>query len=446
MPADSSQPQAAQRPRYLVRTIAVMVLFTGVGVSIAWLLLAIQVKPPRTDVETSAPVVKVVALSREDVTEQYVGYGTAGADRTARLAAEVSANVVERVDNIRAGKAVAKDQALIRLDHREYQLAYDRAQALATAEQAALDEVAVEREKLTSLLRAAEAELRLTESERDRVSRLFERNQAAKKEFDFANLAYHQSRRTTLGYHRELARLDPRAARLAASLLSYEAAAELAQLNVERCTIRAPFAGSINELAVDVGDRVGPGSILLTLVDLDHIEVPLQLPAGSYGSVRVGSSCDVICESVPHQSWSGTIARVAPVVDVQTRTYAAYVTVTNAALRRPLVPGTFVRATVMGQTHMARIVVPRSAIRDGVVFVMNDGKAHRRNVVTERTIVDRAVVSGGLQAGDRLILSHLDAMAEGMAVRTGEQATASDTTTDSSQPDAVIASDRVETP
>ncbi len=223
------------------------------------------------------------------------------------------------------------------------------------------------------------------------------------------------------GYQRELARLTPRAARLKASILSYEAAASLAMLDIERCLVRAPFAGSVQSVLVDAGDRVAPGVVVVTLVDSAHIEIPLQLPAASYDSVSVGSLCDLVSESMPGVSWRGSIARLAPVVDERTRTFAAYVAVDNGTQPRRLIPGTFLRAVVEGRTFHGRLLVPRSAIREGRVYVLEDGRAKPRSVTTHRTIVDRVIIAEGLDAGDRVILAPLDLMTDGLPVRTDER-------------------------
>ncbi len=415
---------ATPRPRWrFVRTIGLIVVIIGGGVSVAGVLYMARTEPPRKEADALPPLVTTIIVAPEDVREHFVGYGTALADRSAKLAAEVAATVVERVGHIRPGSTVAKGQPLIRLDDREYQLAFERTEALADAERASLDEIAVEREKTNQLLGTAVEELRVAESERNRVARLFEQNQAAKKEYDFATLAYQQARRTVLGYQRELAKLGPRTARLEALIQSYSAAAALAELNVERCVIRAPFAGTVQSLLVDAGDRVGPGVVVLALVDTGHIEIPLQLPAAAYDGVQPGSACSLMSESMTDVSWQGTIARLAPIIDAQSRTFAAYVAVDNAAQRRPLIPGTFVRAVVEGRMFHQRLLVPRGAIRDGCVFVVVSEAARTRSVKTQQTLVDRAIVSDGLEAGDRVIISPLDIMVDGLTVRLDTPAT-----------------------
>lgn len=417
MPTDVNTTPLTPAKRRVARTIFSIFVVLAVGVSVAAIFYTLRVKPPRKEVGELPPLVESIIVQPENVTERFVGYATANPERSAKIAAELSATVVERVGGIRAGSVVAADQPLIQLDDREYRLAHQRAVALATAERASLDDISIESNKLAQLIKSSEAELRVTEAERNRLTRLFEQNQAAKKEYDFAHLAFQTTRRTLLGYQRELAKLTPRRARVTASVESYQASAAIAMLNVNRCTIKAPFAGTIESVFVDAGERVSPGTVVVSVVDTERIEIPLQLPSASYADIRVGSPCELSSESLSGTSWHGTIARIAPVIDEQTRTFAAYVLVNNRTQPRPLVPGTFVTAVVEGATLRDCLLVPRSAIRNGRVFVLRDGHAAIRHIDTERTIADRAIVTGALRAGDRVILSHLDMMIDGLSVR-----------------------------
>jgi len=63
------------------------------------------------------------------------------------------------------------------------------------------------------------------------------------------------------------------------------------------------------------------------------------------------------------------------------------------------------------------LLVPRGAIREGRLLVANQTTVVRRTVAIERFIGDRAMVSGDLNAGDRVILSHLDRLSPGTTVR-----------------------------
>ncbi|MFQ5591715.1 MAG: efflux RND transporter periplasmic adaptor subunit [Phycisphaerae bacterium] len=401
----------------ILRSLVLISVLLGGGSGVAALLYATRAQLPRRHVTAGPPVVDAVLVSREDVTEWLVGYGSAVSNHTASLTAEVAATVVERVNNIETGSVAVAGQPLVRLDAREYRRSLERVQALAEADQASIDELSAEARALEELRKTAEHELAVAAAERRRVADLYERHLAATKEFDFANLAYQQARRILQGYEMELAKLGPRRARLEASKRSREAEAALAALNVERCVVAAPFSGSIDALFVDQGDHVAPGSPVLTLIDPSDLEVAVQLPASVYDRVEAGAPCILDCESMPATSWKGQVARKAPSVDEQTRTFSVYVEVDNSKQRSPLVPGTFVRARVRGHDVEKSILVPRGAVRDGRVLVAADGVARARSVSIVHVIGDRAVVRGDIREGDHVIVSHLGQLEDGSPVR-----------------------------
>jgi membrane fusion protein (multidrug efflux system) len=127
------------------------------------------------------------------------------------------------------------------------------------------------------------------------------------------------------------------------------------------------------------------------------------------------------------ETWGGEVVRISPTADEQTRTFAAYLLVDNTRQSHPLVPGTFVKATVQGPRHTNRILVPRGAIRSGRVFVVENGVAQTRPLTVERFLEDRALIRGDLHDGDRIILSHLDRLADGSPVRVSDEQAASAT-------------------
>lgn len=400
----------------IILTAAFGVAALGTGLIVFWVLIATRVEPPRKQVADLAPLVESVRLEVEQAVERFTGYGSAEADRTARVAAEVAARVMRRVDSADAGVFVEAGTPIVELDSREYEFALTRAEALADADAAALAEIEVEEEKLTDLMRTSERELAVAASEKQRVVDLFERELAAEREFNVARLAFEASRRTVQQYERELAKIPSRRARAAASLAANRAAAELARLHVERCTIRAPFSGTLEDVFVEQGDLVAPGTVVAQLVDLREVEIAVQLRAGAYGKVAIGAEVLLESESTPGLSWEGAALRLSPTVDQATRTFSAFVRVDNREQRSPLVPGTFVKATVTGPSYKG-LIIPRGAIRDGLVLVHTDGHLQRRGVTVETYLADRALVRGDVAPGDVVILSLLEQLEPGDAVR-----------------------------
>ena len=426
------------RKTIVLRSLLLLALLLGAGGTIGGVLIALRVEPPRRTTARLPPLVEAMVIREETVVEWFTGYGTASAIRQADIAAEVAATVIERVEKIRAGSAVNAGQPLVRLDDRQYRFALDQSLARADAQRAEMEELDANVRGLDQLIRTAEQELRVARDERTRLADLFERDLASKKEYDFGSLAYSQARRVLQGYQREAATLAPRRKKLEATQRGFEAEAALANLNIERCILRAPFAGRIQSFNVDAGDRVAPGTVLLTLLDVSIVEIPLRLPASLYDLVQVGASCRIESESRPGHVWHATVARTSAAADERTRTFAVYVEVDNRREASPLLAGTFVTGRIPGPVHDRAIVLPRSACRNGRVFVAvvpNDNpesSEHRetqqggsailatarlRSVRVRRFVEDRALIEEGLHIGDRIILTHLDQLVDGTPVR-----------------------------
>lgn len=407
-----------QRTAGVLRSLVFIVLLLAVGFGVAGALTALRVEPPRSDLTALPPLVETFEVRPTDVIEEFTGYGTVRAIHSARVAAEVSGTVVSCGDTIREGTVVSRGEVLLQLDDREYGHRRDQAEAMAEAEQASIEELDVELSNLAQLMNTAEQELRLAGDEKRRLGGLYERDLAAKKELDFATLAYQQARRVVQGYERDRDKLVPRRRRLEASKRGFEAEAAIARLNVERCVIRAPFAGTVHDLTVDLGDRVAPGMVLLTVVDSSSVEIPIQLAASSFGNVEVGAECRIASERDRSRDWTGKVVRIAPVADERTRTFEVYIVVENdRADRSALLPGLFVLADVRGPVHAEAIVVPRSACRDGKVYIVEGDVVRERRVTIEHVMKGSALVTGKLALGDRVVTSHLNRLADGAPVR-----------------------------
>lgn len=434
-PGAAQNMDSTRRPMHVLRpilTASVCLVIISVGVAIAWILVATRTEPPKSDLSVLAPLVETVEVAYADVTETYIGYGSCKAIMRAKIAAEVVASVIERPSDVRAGSHVEKGQVLFRLDDRKYRHIREQAEARAAAEAAVLAEIEADAKSLTRLLDTVRREWRVARDERTRVADLYEKNLAAKKELDFANLAGEQARRVLQGYEREVANLAPRRQRAEASQRGFEAEAKLAALDVERCAILSPFAGRLEAVLVDLGDHVSIGTVVAVVTNDSKVEVSIQLPVSNYSRIEVGAVCRLEAESRTGMHWLGKVSRIAPAADVNTRTFPVYVVIDNDQQQQRLVPGMFVRAVVQGPTHPSRMLVPRRALRNGVLFVAvsasdDEWTAHRVLVDVERYIGDRALlrerlVAGGESQIQRVILSHLDKLAEGMPIRISKPA------------------------
>jgi len=394
--------------------ILIAALLLG-SVGMALVLIAHKPVPPRVEVHEPVLLVQTVEVRPTTIVEPIIGFGTARADRYAHLAAQVTGEIVELPDELKPGVEVQQDQILLRIDPRQYERQRERASGALAATQAQLATLKVESVNIDELIELATNEYQIAEREYQRVKDLFDRDLAPKREHDIAMLAQQGRRRTLQGLQNQKALIPTRQNELEALLRNRQAELALAELDVERCTVTAPFAGRVEQVLVDQGDWVAMGTPLVALLDPGLIEVPIKLPVSIRPRVRIGARCQLSVDSMPEIIWDGRVERIAPSASETLRTFALYVEVDNKGKTQQLVPGFFVQARIDGPKLENVMIVPRGVVQHGRVFVCDDGLAMPRDVRIERHLRDQTIVTG-LKPGDLVITSNLDVLHEALPV------------------------------
>jgi RND family efflux transporter MFP subunit len=204
----------------------------------------------------------------------------------------------------------------------------------------------------------------------------------------------------------------------------------MARLNLERTRISLPFDGVVVSESADVGQFVGSGNRLATVYGTDVVEVRVPLDSRELawfevpsGRGRTGPQAEVTVEYGGRSvRWEGRVTRMEAQVDQASRMVHIVVEVPDpyktSADHPPLLPGTFVDVRIFGRTLNDVVSVPRHAIRDGrSVWVLEDGSLRVREVEVLRADRQQTLISSGLEEGDLVIVSSLDAVTDGMTVR-----------------------------
>ena len=124
-------------------------------------------------------------------------------------------------------------------------------------------------------------------------------------------------------------------------------------------------------------------------------------------------------------SWKGRVTRMEAEVDQTSRMVHVVVEVPRpyevSSDRAALLPGTFVDVMIFGRTLADAVAVPRHAVHEGnTVWVFSDGTMDIREVEVARSDREFALVTSGLGSGDLIVLTPLDAVTDGMALRLGD--------------------------
>ena len=264
------------------RLLPVLIIAVGVG----GLVALVSSKPQREPLEAreKAWMVDVLPIEPGVVTPQLTLYGRVQSPRTANMSAAVTADV--RSVDVLEGQYVDEGETMVLLDDREAELlraqraaevAEIRAQVDNERQRHANDRKALEREEVL---------LELNRREVERAESLARRKMGSESQIDQVRqaeerqaLAVDQRRFSINEHESRLAQLEARLSR-ARSLLS------LAELDLERTRIKAPFAGRVSRVSVSPGDRVRAGDEIVTVYNISEIEIRAQIPTRQLPAVR----------------------------------------------------------------------------------------------------------------------------------------------------------------
>ena len=381
--------------------IFVPALILMVGILCASVLVAararVETKPP----VAAAPLVRIRTVIPADVRLDVRGQGSVHPRTESNLVAEVDGRVVWVSPRLVTGGFFDEDEALLRLDPTDHELAVART---AAGVESTASKLALARKTL------------------ERTRTLAETGAMSKIELDDAENAA----RVAEALHREA-----------------EAAFQQARRNLARTEIRAPFEGRVRAESVDVGQFVSRGAPLATLYAVDFAEVRVPLPDSDLaflnldltdrelGAGKKGPRVDLKATFAGEERlWQGHLIRTEGEIDRRSRMVHLVVRVEEpygAAAEdggAPLAVGLFVDVEIEGKPLRGAVVLPRGALRgkDKVLVVDSEDRLEWRQIEIARKSGDEVVITGGLDAGDRVLLSTLEAATAGTQVRAIEDA------------------------
>lgn len=202
-------------------------------------------------------------------------------------------------------------------------------------------------------------------------------------------------------------------------LAATEAALEEARARLERTRIVSPVAGVLNDLPVEEGEYVSPGTPVAEIVEVDTVKVVVDIPEKDIGFFSVGDTVKVLMDIKGHEkSFEGEITYISQLANRQTRSTPTEITLDN---RKGLLrSGQIVRVRLVRRVLDDAIMIPLLAViplEDGyAAYVVKDSQAERREVQLGFIQGDRVQILNGLEAGDQLIVAGHRFVAPGQTV------------------------------
>ena len=205
-----------------------------------------------------------------------------------------------------------------------------------------------------------------------------------------------------------------------AELDQSEASLKEMQVNVEYGIVRAPIAGVINKRYIDRGERLEVGSKVVDIVDSSTIKTYINVPEMDISYIKKGQNVTVSVDALPGKTWEGVIDFVSFKADRFSKTFEVKVLTDNKD--GEIRAGMLARVSLLRRVVNNAVTTPLSAIinqgGERIIYVEKDGLAHVRTIELGVIDGDRAQITKGLEAGEKLITAGHTMVEDGMKVVT----------------------------
>ena len=185
-----------------------------------------------------------------------------------------------------------------------------------------------------------------------------------------------------------------------------------------QCETRAPFAGTVVDRLVDVGDYANEGQAVLRLIRLDRVKVAFDVPEQAVAGLQPGQEKSFTLAALPGREFAGTATFVSSQADRASNSFAAELEADNAD--GALKAGMIAQVALVRQERAGAIVVPLAAVvpRKGehYVFAAVEGRAVRKRVRIAALTGHEAVLESGVEPGDRIVVEGHRGLQDGMKV------------------------------
>ncbi len=342
--------------------------------------------------------------------------GTLIAQDEVTLANEVPATIAKILVDM--GDRVRQGQSLIKLDEREARLEVERAAANLQAAREALSRTRQVLDSSRANVERAQAVLSDAQINLKRFQDLVTEGAISASQRDSAQMQYDVAvaslRAAEAQYESERAGIKNAEANVEQAV----AGLELARKRLKDVDILAPFDGFVRKRLVNVGETYKEKTPLMSLVATQALKLQGEVPERFAPQLAVGRLVRVEVEAYPGRTFAGTITRVSPAVDVESRTFTVEASVPNPG--GVLKPGFFAKASIVIGMERGVPFVPEEAVITfaGIVkvYAITNGKAEERRVTTGQRRDGWVEIPEGVKVGETVATSGLSQLATGTAV------------------------------
>lgn len=386
----------------------------GGGVVVAASLVALGVFA----IARMRPVVSITEIVEGPVVQAFYATGAVAPQREYSIKSNIAGVVTKML--VDKGDTVKKDQPLAIVT--EPELDFKAKQAKAQLEESRLRAD----EKSSPVLREYAERLRHTtdmleiaQREQNRLTNLVASTSASQMDLDRALDRVKELSRDVESIR---AQGDAKRLELQKDLEVAQAAASIADWNLQQQTLKSPIEGVVLDRPISLGTRLAINDHLMQVADVrpENLVMRAQVDEEDVGKIRLEGDAPqkvvMTFYSFPDRVFQGTVQKLYDKADSDRRTFEVDVTLPKNDRR--FLPGMTGELAFVVQSKDKALVVPSQAVQSGKVYTIRDGKVEATNAAVGIRGVERAEITGGMNPGDVVLISPVDSVKVGQPVRT----------------------------
>ncbi len=430
------------RKALLITISTLLILLVGVGGMRR--LMRRRTPPQRQVLEHPGKLVRVMTVRTQVVPITIEGFGTVRAKTEWSVVPEVSGTVVQLSPYLRAGLHVKKGELLFKIDPRSYRLTVQRIRAQIVQWQKEIAFLTQQRLNYRATLQIAQRNLTIADEELQRDEALVQKGTISTRERDRRRQSRNEFAQAVQSARNNLTLIGPQIEKTEAAMAVEQAQLAEAELQLGKTRLLTPFAGQVIRSDLALGEFVPAGREVARLYDTTVVEIPMAialeelrwLPSLSPETLRQGAHhvgrpppelppATVRWRSGERQyTWQGYVGRWEAGLDATTRTLTLVIEIQepwktfSPGQQPPLQPGMFCQIEIVASRVSGAVVIPRMALHEqNTVFLAHEGTLAIRSVHVLHVQKGQAIITAGLQAGDKLVVSPLTVPVMGMKLR-----------------------------
>lgn len=424
-----------------------LIVTLAVAVGVAVILVKAKAPLEHVAVEMPSRVVETITTREIPFRTRITAYGNVEPAITLNSMAEVSGKISYLHPNLKSGETIPAGTLVVRIDAEDYALSLKQTQEDLKASQSSLQELEEEEKSTRRSLQLAQKNLEVGEAELARIQDVYKKQLVAKSALDAEQQKAIQLRQQVEDLQGRLNGYESRRQSIAAQIARAEQEVQNRTTILGRTQITLPFDARIGAVSIDKTEFVAVGSPLFEAIDLKGVEISAQLPLDSMRKLvshlenrtevsrqfiqtggRINESLGLsarvrLVNEMPGAVWDARVLRISEAIDPTRQTLGIVVGIDNPyekiipGKRPPLLKGMYTAVELFAPVRPA-LVIPRKAIHQGRVYIASDeDRLVIRPVEVQLIQGDLAVIRSGIEADERVIITDLIPVIEGMPLQ-----------------------------